>query len=117
MSNTSGSKWIRPAKRLAIYHRDGFACVYCGRGTEHAVLTLDHIVPRELGGTHDAFNLVTACVKCNSSRQDLPLQSWLVVLRDRGVRTARLPERIRRLTATPLDMRAGHAALAARRGK
>ena len=32
---TNGSKWIRPEKRMAIYLRDGLACVYCGEGVEH----------------------------------------------------------------------------------
>ena len=117
MSNAHGSKWIRPAKRLAIYARDGFACAYCGAGAEDSVLTLDHLVPRELGGTHEVRNLVTACVSCNSSRRDLSMRSWLVVLRDRGVDTTGMARRIRTLTARALDMRAGHAALAARRGR
>lgn len=58
---------------MAIYARDHFDCVYChgvfppaydGRG-----LTLDHIVPRAKGGSHEPENLVTACPKCNHSRQ------------------------------------------------
>lgn len=39
MSNANGSKWIRPEKRLAIYHRDGFACIYCGATAESSTAT------------------------------------------------------------------------------
>jgi len=69
MSNKNGSKWIRREKRLAIYLRDGMACAFCGDSIEDgAMLTLDHIVPRELGGTNEANNLITACRQCNSSK-------------------------------------------------
>lgn len=73
--NTHGSKWIRPTKRLAIYLRDEFTCAYCTRnlhGVTSADVTLDHLVPRCAGGTNEAYNLVTACRRCNSSRKDLP---------------------------------------------
>jgi 5-methylcytosine-specific restriction endonuclease McrA len=61
--------WIRPAKRLAIYLRDGMACVWCGAGVEDEVkLTLDHLKPYSKGGSNDATNLVTCCHRCNSSR-------------------------------------------------
>jgi hypothetical protein len=112
MSNTHGSKWIRPEKRLAIYARDGHACVYCG-SEDH--LTLDHVIPRELGGGHEAENLVTACLHCNSARRDTSLRAWLQTLRDDGVDTLGIAARIRRLTRTELDMAAGRKLLAARR--
>ena len=64
-----GSKWLSRTKRLAIYLRDGVACVWCGEGIENgATLTLDHLKPHCQGGTADATNLVTACRRCNSSR-------------------------------------------------
>lgn len=66
-----GSNWIRRDKRLAIYLRDGMSCVWCGAGVEDGVsLTLDHLEPRSHGGTNESTNLVTACLSCNSKRQD-----------------------------------------------
>lgn len=65
----NGAKWIRRDKRLAIYIRDDFECVYCG--TTHN-LTLDHLKPRIRGGDNTAKNLVTACKSCNSARGDRP---------------------------------------------
>lgn len=47
--NGQGSKWIRRAKRLAIYERDWFRCVYCGEA-DASKLTLDHLVASEAGG-------------------------------------------------------------------
>jgi|SRR5580658_3014765 5-methylcytosine-specific restriction endonuclease McrA len=116
MSNAHGSKWIRPEKRLAIYHRDGFACAYCGHTSEQgAALSLDHVTPRELGGSHDAMNLVTSCVSCNSARQDLPLHDWLDTIADQGVDPRTLAKKIRTLTHTSLDMSEGKKLLAARK--
>lgn len=74
-NGTQGSKWIRPAKRLALYIRDGFCCAYCGRDLRSATpdqVTLDHLLPRSCGGSNDAQNLVTACLRCNSQRGDRP---------------------------------------------
>ena len=80
-----GSKWIRRATRLRIYARDGCRCVWCGRdvrpgipgqagsivqvgSTIFAVATLDHVVPREHGGSNKPHNLITACMQCNRER-------------------------------------------------
>ena len=66
-----GGKWIRPAKRFAIYLRDRFTCVHCRRDlrdAEPAEITLDHVTPWIDGGSNEATNLVTSCRSCNSSR-------------------------------------------------
>ena len=48
-----GMNWIKPAKRLALYLRDGLACAYCGDGIEDGIrLTLDHLTPHSLGGSN-----------------------------------------------------------------
>ena len=97
----NGSKWIRPAKRHALYESDGYRCVYCGRllDDEHIECererTLDHLIPRSLGGSHGAHNLVTCCGHCNSSRQELSLRDWYRVLRRLGQSTAAISRRVR----------------------
>jgi 5-methylcytosine-specific restriction endonuclease McrA len=115
MSNAAGSKWIRPAKRLALYARDGLACVYCGKDVESAMLSLDHILPRELGGGHEATNLVTCCLGCNGSRKDMPMRAWLRVLRSRGIDTTGMALKVRTLAARPFDIQLGKQMLAARK--
>lgn len=63
--------WIRPVKRLAIYLRDGFTCLYCGTDLRNSTpqdVTLDHLITKSEGGSNSESNLVTACKKCNSSR-------------------------------------------------
>lgn len=46
-----------------ILRRDNFTCQYCGRQSHH--LTIDHVVPRHMGGRHTWSNLVAACSPCN----------------------------------------------------
>jgi 5-methylcytosine-specific restriction endonuclease McrA len=70
----NGSKWIRKAKRQAIYIRDNGKCAYCGR--DHS-LTLDHITPRVFWGKNDQTNLITACVNCNSKRKEQKVVDFL----------------------------------------
>lgn len=73
MSNANGTKWIRPEKRVRIYARDGWRCVWCrAHASEGAPLTLDHFLSRDAGGTNEASNLLTACFECNSRRRHTP---------------------------------------------
>jgi 5-methylcytosine-specific restriction endonuclease McrA len=56
----------RPQIRLTrreIFHRDNYTCQYCGRKTTD--LTIDHVLPRHLGGKHIWTNVVAACPHCN----------------------------------------------------
>ena len=110
-----GSNWIRRTTRIAIYARDGWACVYCGaRAEDDATLTLDHVLACELGGTNAPGNLVTCCLSCNSAKQHRSNRDWFAMLRDRGVDTRGLAERVRRHCARKLDREGARATLAAR---
>ncbi|MGH2735175.1 MAG: HNH endonuclease [Actinomycetota bacterium] len=52
--------------RRAIMIRDGFECQYCGRPAEN----VDHVVPRSRGGSHSWDNVVAACKRCNSRKEN-----------------------------------------------
>jgi len=92
-----GMNWIRQAKRLAIYMRDSFACVYCGTGIEDdgIRLSLDHV--RHWGG-NAASNLVTSCMDCNSRKSCWSLKSFLRKLDH----PERVLKRVERALATPI---------------
>ncbi|MQC26327.1 MAG: HNH endonuclease [Chloroflexi bacterium] len=49
-----------------VFRRDRHTCQYCG--SADGELTLDHVVPRHLGGSHSWDNLVTACRTCNHKK-------------------------------------------------
>lgn len=63
--------------RYEILRRDNHTCHYCGGTSPTVALTVDHVIPRALGGTNDPSNLVAACRDCNagksSSAPDAPL--------------------------------------------
>jgi len=62
LKNGSSTKWRRI--RQSIIDRDQ-CCQMCG--TEER-LTVDHIVPRVLGGDDNPSNLQVLCGSCNSSK-------------------------------------------------
>ncbi len=84
------ARWIRPNTRLAIYDRDGFACIYCGRGVEDKItLSLDHIITRSMYRSlglrvdNSSRNLITACRSCNSKRRDTKINEFAPHLMDK----------------------------------
>jgi len=48
--------------------RDAYVCQYCGDTPGRHSLTVDHVLPRSRGGSHDWDNLVTACTRCNQRK-------------------------------------------------
>jgi 5-methylcytosine-specific restriction endonuclease McrA len=52
--------------RRAVFARDGWVCQYCGSPAEN----VDHVVPRSLGGPHSWENVVAACRRCNSKKEN-----------------------------------------------
>jgi 5-methylcytosine-specific restriction endonuclease McrA len=54
--------------RHSVLARDGYTCQYCG--TKGRDLTIDHVVPRWMGGPHTWDNLVACCRKCNLKKGD-----------------------------------------------
>jgi hypothetical protein len=54
--------------RYEVLRRDEFTCRYCGASAPDAKLTVDHVIPKALGGADTPDNLVAACVDCNSGK-------------------------------------------------
>src|SRR5690606_8275120 len=50
--------------------RDDYKCQYCGLDASHdpSLLTMDHVVPRKLGGKTKWDNIVAACSPCNLAK-------------------------------------------------
>jgi len=51
--------------RRNIFARDANRCQYCGKRHSTKDLSLDHVIPRRLGGQSVWENVVCACLKCN----------------------------------------------------
>lgn len=51
-----------------LFIRDGFTCQYCGTKVNPNKLTVDHVVPQDLGGKTEWENCVASCTVCNSKK-------------------------------------------------
>lgn len=63
--------------RFEVLRRDNYTCRYCGKSAPDVEITVDHVIPKALGGSDDPSNLCAACGDCNggktSSSPDAPL--------------------------------------------
>lgn len=74
--------------RHNIFERDQYICQYCGNKFDRDELNLDHIIPRDRGGTTTWENIVCSCVYCNTSKSNrLPQEA--------GMRLIKKPKRPR----------------------
>ncbi|HET7237232.1 MAG TPA: HNH endonuclease [Actinomycetota bacterium] len=69
-----------PLTRRAVFARDDWVCQYCGAAAEN----LDHVIPRSRGGGHTWDNVVAACRRCNTRKENR-------LIEDAGLRLARRP--------------------------
>ncbi len=67
--------------RRAVFARDDHRCQYCGGAAEN----IDHVIPRSRGGSHAWENVVAACRRCNTRKEDHLLHETGLVLRRRPV--------------------------------
>lgn len=61
-----------PEQRRQILERDNYSCLECGRGQRDGVqLHVDHVKPRNLGGSADIDNGQTLCAQHNFMKKQL----------------------------------------------
>lgn len=81
MAKKSG---VSGAVRRRVFARDRYTCGNCKlKGREHrwpsgsftfpaslpgVFLSIDHIIPKSRGGSHDEVNLRTLCTTCNTAK-------------------------------------------------
>jgi 5-methylcytosine-specific restriction endonuclease McrA len=61
-------RWGIKFNRRNIFARDENRCQYCGHRFPTSELSLDHVVPRSLGGRTTWTNVVCACTECNKRK-------------------------------------------------
>lgn len=90
-------------------------CVYCrrmlllkrapGTGPGMRAATVDHVVPRCLGGRTEPGNMVAACASCNRRKWNDPLEIFLAQPGCRDGVEARIAAQL----SAPLDLKKGRA--------
>lgn len=65
--------------RREVFQRDNYTCQYCGR--HFSDLTVDHVLPRHLGGEHTWTNVVAACPSCNHRKGGRRLEDAHLILK------------------------------------
>ena len=56
--------------RKNVAWRDNNTCQYCAKRFKFKDLTMDHIIPKSRGGKKTWMNIVMACKKCNSVKNN-----------------------------------------------
>jgi 5-methylcytosine-specific restriction endonuclease McrA len=79
--------WGRPSKWkqqmvIRLKARDGENCWLCALRLKEGDITIEHLIPRSLGGTDEESNLVLCHRPCNRHLADRPLERKLQ-MRDR----------------------------------
>lgn len=64
-------------RRVDVFRRDDWTCVYCGQQYDADELTVDHVEPRVKGGDNSPGNVVTACQACNTEKGGLAAWAYL----------------------------------------
>lgn len=67
---TKSSGYIPGTLRYDVLKRAKFRCELCGISAEEKALEVDHIIPRNTGGTDDETNLQALCYSCNAMKRD-----------------------------------------------
>lgn len=60
--------------RQNVLARDRYRCAYCGLGFKTENLNVDHILPKDKGGTSDWHNVITSCYPCNQKKGNKTLE-------------------------------------------
>lgn len=62
--------YIPGTLRYEVLKRAKFRCELCGISAEEKALEVDHIIPRNQGGTDNPWNLQALCYSCNAMKRD-----------------------------------------------
>ncbi|MFW5891207.1 MAG: HNH endonuclease [bacterium] len=70
----------RTKEKLYIYYREDKKCFYCNKKLLYKQMSVDHFYPLSSGGTHDIFNIVCSCKKCNELKENRIIENYKVII-------------------------------------
>jgi 5-methylcytosine-specific restriction endonuclease McrA len=72
--------------RLIVWNKYGKRCAYCGKAIKYKEMQVDHIIPKNIGGTDDITNLNPSCRRCNHYKRTYSIEQYrqlLITLHER----------------------------------
>ena len=63
-------------KALKIVEKTNGCCLYCKKELKFGQMSVDHIVPKVLGGDNSINNLALACKNCNHEKNNLTIEVY-----------------------------------------
>ena len=80
--NLSKSKQKRIRLKRFFQRRNSSNCFFCEK---EKGITLDHFIPKKLGGKNNEWNLVAACIACNNKKdskipEKIFIEKWISLL-------------------------------------
>lgn len=79
MGSTQKTRSSFAKKKAALRNRDGDICFYCLLPMQEEEMTVEHLIPRQIGGPDHIDNLVLAHEKCNMAAGKKPLKEKIEV--------------------------------------
>lgn len=76
-----------PQKRIEILKREDYECFYCLREIQRDDFYLDHLLPRTKGGQNYKTNLVSSCRTCNTKKNAMESEEFLLQVYRKGLIT------------------------------
>jgi len=61
-------RYTPPLSNRALFKRDEYLCLYCGKDFYERDLSRDHVNPLSQGGVDTWENVVTSCKRCNNHK-------------------------------------------------
>lgn len=96
-------------RRIIQFFQDFPNCYYCGTQLTQANRSLDHWVPKSLGGTSRFVNLVTSCKDCNGVKGSKLPSGMVVVPNELTTEWYKLKLKVREARTTASLTKVGHA--------
>lgn len=78
--------WFKALMRELTYRKKGIKiCSYCGKKIQRKQMTIDHIIPQEIGGPTIINNLLPCCKSCNGEKANMTLKQYSNYLNKRTI--------------------------------
>lgn len=67
---------MNKSKRKKVHEKYNFKCAYCGDLLEYEDMQVDHIFPKDRGGSNEINNLNPSCRTCNFYKSTFDIEEF-----------------------------------------